>query len=257
MAKEQKAATPEGEEAGEAPKSKKGLVLGGGIVGVIALAGIVSMVALPGRSEPPPFDGPFVTPLSAGDVQVNLKGSEGRRYLVMSVSAEYEGYDEAYAQARIADAVYITKQNHALISLGRQKTMADVADKLGEEAFCEEVREAIGPLLFPIHVGNEEHHAKQNEESGLAPGRSIQSSTMRGGYRAHVIRIDAPKGTAALDEGPLTDFDGSEVDLELVNENGLTVFVDTTGVEPEFVGEVHVGAFGRVRAILFQKFITQ
>lgn len=250
-------ASEETAEEEQAPKSKKGIVMGGGIVGLIAAAYIVSMVALPGASKPPPFDGPFITELSAGEVQVNLKGAEGRRYLVMSLKAEYEGYDEAYVAGRVVDPVYMAKLDHALISIGRQKTMEDVSDSVGEETFVEEVRVAVDPLLFPVHVGNPSSFLQGDGTSGLGPGRSAERSTMRGGYKAHAVHIDALKGTIALDDGPVVDFDHTEQDLMLSDASGLNVYVDTTEVDVEFVGDVNVGTFGRVRAIHFNKFITQ
>lgn len=249
------------EEAGageEAPKkSKKPLFLGGGIVGLVAAAYIVSMVALPGESTPPPFDGPFIVQLTDGDVQVNLKGNNGSRYLVMSLRAEYFGYDETYVTTRVADAVYQANMVDALIGLGRQRTMADVEDAVGEETLKEEIREAVDPLLFPIHVGNAAEYLKPHAESGVGPGRSIERSTMRGGFQEHVISVNAIKGEIKLDEGELQTFDGTEDDFMLVNQNGLTVFVDLTGVPEDFVGELNVGTFGRVRKILNTKFLTQ
>jgi len=249
---------PEGVQ-GEHPRKgkKKGLLLGGGTIGLIAAAYIVSMVALPVETKTPPFDGPFVTTLSQADIQVNLKGDGGRRYLVMSLQAKYLGYDELYLKQRVADPVYQADMIDALIGVSRQKSMEDVEDALGQESLKEEIREAVDPLLFPIHVGNALSFYKPHEESGIAAGRSIDHASMRGGFHAHVIKVDGLKDEISLDDGPVVDFDGSEADLLLENASGLTVYVDLTGMPEDWSGELNVGTFGTVKEIKFSKFITQ
>ena len=65
--------------AEEAPKkSKKGIFLGGGVLGLVATAYIMSMMAVPSEPEPVPFNGPFVIGLSqaAPDLRVNLEAVE-------------------------------------------------------------------------------------------------------------------------------------------------------------------------------------
>jgi len=247
----------EGQEAAPSTGKKKGLLLGGGTIGLIAAAYIVSMVALPQEVKTPPFDGPFVTTLSPGDIQVNLKGDGGRRYLVMALQAKYVGYDELYLQQRVADPVYQADMIDALIGISRQKTMDDVEDALGQENLKEEFREAVDPLLFPIHVGNPLSFYKPHEESGIAPGRSIDNADMRGGFHAHLIHVDGVKDAISLDDGPVVSFDGSESNLMLENASGLTVYVDLTGMTEDWSGELNVGTFGTVKEIKFSKFITQ
>ncbi len=238
-------------------KSKKGLAMGGGIASLIAAAYIVAMVALPGETKAPPFGGPYITPLANGEVQVNLKGEQGRRYLVMTLKAEYEGYDEAYVAARVADPIYEAVMLDALIGIGRQKTREDLDDVVGEETFKAEILDVIEPILFPVHVGNAVRATKSDDVSGIGPGLSAERSTMRGGYKSHVLHVDGPKGKISLDDGPLIDMDGTETDLMVPDANGLHVYVDVSRSDPEFVGEVHTGTFGRIRKIHRGKFITQ
>jgi len=248
---------PEGAAENAPKRSKKPIFLGGGVVGLVAAAYIVSMVALPGEKTIPPFAGPFITELTPGDVQVNLKGNNGQRYLVMRLQAKYMSYDEDYVKTRTADPVYQAEMVNLLIGLGRQKTMDDVEDDVGEEAFFAQVREAAEPLIFPVHVGNAASFLDPHEASGIAPGRSIEKSTMRGGFKAHTIKIDGPKGEISLDEGPVGRIDSSDDDFMLETENGLTIYVDLTGLRSDFVGAVNVGTFGRTTTILTTKFLFQ
>ena len=246
-----------GEEASPKKGKKKSLFLGGGMVALIALAYVLSMMAVPKAPEATPFGGPYVIVLTAEDIHVNLAGDGAKRYLAMMVKAEYDGYDEVYAAARVADPLYQAKLKDLLISLGRQKRKEDIEDALGEEAFKEEMRESVDPLLFPIHVGNELSHAQADELSGLRPGSSSRFATMRGGFKSHKLLVDAENKTIALDGGEAVSFEGNEVNLEIQNENQLNVFVDVTGLNPEFSGEVAVGTFGHLRDVLFDKFIVQ
>jgi len=255
---DEKEKEPQDTQEETTPKAKKkGLLMGGGVVGLIAAAYMVVMIAMPGEKLIPPFDGPFVIPLSAADIQVNLRGDNGRRYLVMNLQATYMGYDESYVQDRVLDPVYQADLIDALIGIGRQKAMSDVEDLVGQEAFKEEIRDVINPLLFPIHIGNPTNHVKPDETSGIAAGLSIETSTMRGGFQAHAIHVDSPKSEIWMDEGPKVSFDGSEDDLMLESDTGLTLFVDLTGLKVDFSGDVQAGVFGQVKSIKFARFITQ
>jgi len=238
-------------------RSKKGVFLGGGVLGLIAAAYGVSLVALPSKPRDIPFKGPWVTSLTAGEVQVNLKGESSKRYMVVSLRAEYDAYDDKYAEARVADPLYQAKLVDTLISLGRQKTREDLDDQIGEETFKEEVRLAVDPLVFPLHVGNAKNHTVVHEESGLRPGKSGDQATMRGGFHSHVLHVDQPRRTVSLDNGVPLSFSGSERDLLVENEHGLTVFVDVSQLKEGFVGDVSTGTFGRIREILLSKFLVQ
>jgi len=252
---------PEGEEPeGDAPTAKgkkKGIVLGGGIVGLIAAAYVVSLVAVPSRIEERAFGGPFVVELSAEPIQVNLAGDNGKRFLVMTLQAEYDAYEETYAANRVTDLLYQARLKDALIGVARQKTKADLDDTVGEEVFKAEVRDAVDPLLFPIHVGNPDSSTSGDEKSGLGPGDSAGRSTMRGGFHRHKLTIDGPRGTIQLDDGPVVEFRGDETNLELLDGQGRVLHVDVSNLEEGFSGEVPVGTFGRVRNVYFGKFLVQ
>jgi hypothetical protein len=72
-----------------------------------------------------------------------------------------------------------------------------------------------------------------------------------------VLYVDAGQRTIRLDDGPLTELVGDERDLRLVDAKGDDVYVDVTGLNPRFRGEVHVGVAGRVRKIYRDSFLIQ
>jgi len=245
--------------AGDGKKGKQGLFLGGGIVGLIACAYALFLVAVPQAPGEMPLEGPFVVALSqsAPNVQANLKGDGGKRFVSMVVKAEYYAYDEAYATERTADPLYQAKERDAVLLLTRRKSREDLLEAVGVDVYKRELRDMLNPLLFPVHVGNATDPGGTHAQSGLAPGASIGGSTMRGGFHTHAVTLDAARGTAQLGQGPVVEFTGQEEDLQLENEFGRTVFVDVTGVKPDFVGTVPIGTFGRIEEILFDQFIIQ
>lgn len=242
----------------EAPaRSRKGLFVGGGMLAVVATAWMLTQLAVPKAPGNLPFRGPFVVGLAQGEekVQVNLAG--GKSYLVMILKAEYEAYDEEYAQKRVLDPLYKAQEKDALINLARQKRKEDLDDPVDEEIFKQGLLVAVDPLLFPVHVGNAESPTDTDESSGLRPGHKSVEATMRGGFHAHALRVDAPRKTIALDDGPPVTFEGSETNLSVPSASGAYVLVDVTRLEPEFVGEVRVGTFGRLRNIYFDQLLVQ
>lgn len=255
---EEKETTEEAADASEEqPKgSKKGILLGGGVLGLVAAGWAVSLVATPSMPEAKMFTGPYVVALSPEDVQVNLSGG-GKRFLVLTLQAEFDSYDELYAGNRVADPLYQAKLKDALIRVARQKTKEDLDDVVGEEIFKGEVHAAIDPLLFPIHVGNELDSNGTHAESGLRPGKSIEESSLRSGFFAHQITVSVSGGTIRLDEGPEVEFEGLEEDLLLQNEHGDVLYVDVTQLLDGFEGTVNAGTFGRVRNIYFGKLLVQ
>lgn len=257
--KEDEEEQTEGVEEEPKKKKKKGLLLGGGVLGLVAAAYALTLAAVPKAAEDVPFQGPFVVDLSAaeGKIQVNLAGGGGKRYLVMTLKAEVFAYDQAYPVGRTADLHYQAMEKDALIRVARQKTKEDLDDVVGEDVFKQEIRDAIDPLLFPIHVGNPTDPNKPHEESGLAPGKSQHRGTMRARFHSTRIAVDAPRKTLILGEGEPTTFEGYEKDLMLQDEAGHVVYVDVTGLDPEFVGDVPVGTLGVVRNLYFDKLLVQ
>ncbi len=242
---------------GEGKKSrKKGLVLGGGIISMVAVAYSLFLMAVPGVNASTPFDGPFVITLTPEKVQANLGGS-GKSYLLMTLLADYEAYDEGYVLSHAAEPLFLARQKDALITLACGKNKEDLADTIGRELFRDQIRERLNPLLFPIHIGSLGDATQGDTESGLFPGLSIELSTMRDGFKSHALHLDVDKHTVGLDDGPLVDFDGTEIDLLVQNELGHTVYLDMTGVIEGFDGSVRVGTHGNITNVLFGDFVVQ
>lgn len=260
-------------EGAEAPKSKKKLFMGVGAVLVVALGAIVSMMALPSKKvERHVIEGPFIAKLSKNELQVNLAGESSKRYLVMILNAEFFAYEEAYAIARLGggggggehgaaaatgDPLFAAMLQDALLEIAARKTRDQVTDSVQIEAFLEEVRTALDPLLFPVYVGSGHDLNKPDAKSGLRVGESIMESTFRGMLHEHAIVVDGLKKTLRFDEGPIVTYQGNERDLKLENELKQCVYVDVSSLDPEFSGEVPVGVPGKVRRIYRDKFLVQ
>ena len=247
--------------AGPAPRSKQPLILGGGAGGLLALAFVLALVAVPKKhpaEEQHAIEGPFVADISPqAGFQVNLAGKGGKHYLAMSIRAEVDAFEEAYAAALTADALHQARMTDAVLKVVSRKTKEDMDDPAGKDLLREELRVTLEPVLFPVHVGNEADASARHGESGLRPGSSMARATMRGLYYEHELELDAEKRTLKLDDGPLVAFEGEEADLPVEDGEGRTVYLDVTCVQPGFRGTLHVGVMGRVRNIYFSSFLTQ
>lgn len=249
----------------QAPKRRKPLLFGGAIATLVALAFVAASMATPKRSNAPRLEGPFVIKLSSSEIQVNLAGDNSKRYLVMSLQAEYFAYGERYVQARVGtvgrgggeNPHYAAMLKHALLSVSATKTREQVTDPILVEAFFEEVRDVVDPVVFPVLVGNALTPEDPDTRSGLRSGESMSDARMRGLLNEHVLYVDALQRTLRLDDGPLTEFAGDERDLRIVDAKGDDVYVDVTGLDPRFRGEVRVGVAGRVRKIYRDSFLIQ
>ncbi len=257
-------AESEEQKAAEAPpaeapkkKSKKGLVLGGGMVGLIALAYVASLMAVPKKEVVHELGKPFVVDLHAEDISVNLSGNNNRNYLLLKMRGECISYDQHHSEARIAEPLCQTMLLDKTLTVLSSKTKVEIDTTSGKEALREELRLLLDPILFPVVIGAADGHAGEEEPSGLRTGTSASRGTMRGLFYDHVIHVDGPDKTIALDEGDKVSFHGDEEDLRLLDANGDSVFLDVTSLKPEFEGEVHVGVLGRIRGIYFSKLISQ
>lgn len=269
MAEEKKPAQ-EGQKPaeGDAPKkSKLPLFIGGGAVVVLALAFVASLMAVPKHEPEPELEGPFVAKLSKSDIQANLAGADGKRYVVLSLQAEYFAYEEHYVTGRLGggggghgagaeDPLYLVSLKDAMIKLAATKTINQVTDPVLVDSFLEEVREAVDPVLFPVYVGDSLAPATPDTKSGLRVGESNASATMRGLLHEHFVDIDSVKKTVQLDDGPAMKLDKSR-DLQVVNKKGEFVYLDTTKLVDGFVGKVPVGVPGRVKRIFRDSFLVQ
>jgi flagellar basal body-associated protein FliL len=258
-AEEQKPAAGAAAPAAQKPK-KKGLALSGGIVSLIGLAWALSMVAVPAKHEEIRHEiaGPFVANISpATGFQVNLAGRGGKNYLAMSLKAEVDAYAETYATERVADPLYQAKLTDAVLKVAARKTKLDLDTEVGKDVFREELKVALDPVLFPVHVGSETAAATRDVESGLRPGASSDKATLRGLFYEHALEVDATEHTLQLDAGAPVRFKGDETDLMVLDVQGRSLYVDVSGLHPGFRGSVHAGTFGRVRNIYFGSFLTQ
>jgi hypothetical protein len=254
-------------------KSKKPLVVAGGTLSLLALAYMLSTMAIPAKKETvPQLEGPFVAKLSKTEIQVNLSGESSKRYLVMGLIGEYSAYDEAYVGGRLGiasaadgghgatpveDPLYTAMLKDAMLKLAATRTRDQVTDPVKSDAFLEDVRRVVDPLLFPVYVGDSHSHRDADSVSGLRAGESIFESKMRGLLHEHELHVDAGEKTIALDDGPTVEFEGRERDLKLTDKAGQTVYVDVTQLKPEFVGTVPVGVPGKLRRIYRDSFLVQ
>ena len=183
------APAPEGAAAptaAGASAKKKGVLLGGGLVGLVASAWILSLVAVPAgphqeHVEAHHIAGPFMADISpAAGFQVNLSGDGGKHYLSLKLNVELDAFEEGYANARTTQPLHQAKLADAVLRTASQKTKGELDSAVGREVFRDEMRVALDPVLFPVHIGNEKSAEGRHEASGLKPGRSAARATMRG-----------------------------------------------------------------------------
>jgi flagellar basal body-associated protein FliL len=266
-----KGKAPEGGAAGktdEAPKPNKAkLYIVAAALACVGGAGLAMMAIPKSREKAPSLVGPFVAQLSKEDVQVNLAGENGKRYLVISLSAEYFAYAEEYVSARLGhakggasateDPLYLVMLRDLLLRKAGRRTREQIEDPVHMEAFLMELRSELEPLLFPLCVGDSLSPQAADAKSGLRVGESTMESTMRGLLHEHELEVNAPARTIRLDDGPVTTFRGDEHDLKLLNAEGESVHINVTGLSEKFVGEVPIGTAGRVRRIYRNQVLIQ
>jgi len=256
MVDEEKQADAEQADGQGAPrKGRKLALLGGGGVALVALAYVTALVALPSKSGPVELDGPFVAPLTDNKIQVNL--SDSKSFLVVELNLIYEAVGEAYYHSRSADPVYVAELTDVLVATASSKTREEISDKVHKPVFLEEVRRAVEPLLFAVHIGDTERPGERDEASGLAPGLSSHNGTFRPLYGEHVLNVDASARSVRIDDGPVTEWQGEETDLEVATGGGETLYLDVSRVEPGFQGEVPIGVKGRARRVLWSEVLIQ
>jgi hypothetical protein len=237
-----------------------------------ALGAGLAAVAIPKKgAHKHALEGPFVAQLSKENLQVNLAGENGKRYLVLGLNAEYFAYAESYVAARLgggaaagghgdaaaADPLYTAMLKDTLIRVAGRKTREQVEDPVQMEAFLMEVRTAVEPLLFPVCIGDSSSPQVADTVSGLLAGESVMDSTFRGFLHEHALRVDAAHKSIRLDDGPETPFKGEERDLRVSSSDGATLYVNVVRLDPGFTGDVPVGVAGRVRRIYRQQVLVQ
>lgn len=273
MAESKEVKKEEKPDAAAAPqKSKKGLVLGGGAALVMVIGAVAATMAVPKEhAERHLLAGPFVSPLAKNEITVNLAGEGSKRYLVMELNVEYFAYEESYVTTRLGtgvadpngpapgngDPLYLAMFQDSLLEISARKTRDQVTDQTQIEAFLEEVRVVVQPLLFPVCVGDSHGQTMADTKSGLRVGESIMDATFRGMLHEHHVEVNAHERTVRLDDGPTVGYQGTERDLRVEDSQKQFVFLDVTTIEPEFVGKVAIGLGGKVRRIYRNKFLVQ
>lgn len=236
-------------------KGRHKLVVGGSAAALVATAFVAAMMAVPKKSEERSLHGPFVAPLTPEKVQVNLAGA--KNFLILDLNIVYDAYEEAYFLARAEDPLMNAEIKDALVGLTSAKTREDVADAVNRPVLMEELRAAVDPLLFPVHVGEGSVPTRADPASGIGPGMSAHEGSFRGEHDLHLLKVDAVERTLQLDDGPVIGFEGHETDLSVPDADDRVLFLDVTGVREGFQGEVRVGVMGRVRRILWNEVLIQ
>ncbi len=235
-----------------AAAKKQKLFIAGGVVGVLALAFVAALMAVPKEVVKPELLGPFVAPLSPNKLQVNL--NDGRSYLVLNLNVKFEAYAADYVTTRTTDPVCNAEVRDQLVAISSAKSRQEVSDKVLKPVYLEEIRHAVEPLLFPVHIGEGLAPGDADPASGIKPG--VSTPTFRGLFEDHRLKVDAVQKTLALDDGEPINFEGKERDLAVASAAG-TVYVDLSGLKEEFVGEVKVGVKGYVKRVLWEDVLIQ
>ena len=252
------------QEAGKPKGKKKGLLLGGGVVGILGLSFAAAMAAVPSKEAKPTFDGPFTMPLFENKFPVNLRDNDHKRFLQATFNVIYYAYQEPYAVGRTQDPLYGPYLRSAVISVASTKSTTELYDPaggmqrdIGMGVFMDELRDAINPILFPVHVGDSKLPMDPDKESGLRPGFSSHRSSFRGRFHEHLLHVDAAEKTVRLDEGEAVKFAGDERDLVVQAGDGASLFLDVTGLHDDFVGDLSVGVKGEIVQVLPDDFVVQ
>jgi hypothetical protein len=275
MAENKEVKKDEKADNAEAPKKgKKGLLVGTGAALVVMFGAVAATMGTPKeRVERHLLAGPFVSKLAKNELTVNLAGEGSKRYLVMELNVEYFAYEESYVTSRIGTAVapagghgdapsagdplYQAMFQDSLLEIAARKTRDQVTDQVQIDAFLEEVRVAVEPLLFPVCVGDSHAQTMPDKLSGLRVGESVMDSSFRGMLHEHGVEVNAIEKTVRLDGGPSVGYQGNERDLRVETPDKQFTFLDVTTIEPEFVGKVPIGLGGKVRRIYRNKFLVQ
>lgn len=250
---------PEESEEEAPKKSKKGLILIGSVVMLLLVGYLGASMGVSSEEPIPQFEGPFIASLTGedGNMQVNLQATDRTVYLLTNLSAEFDEYVPGDLEARLADPRYGTYLKNALLDLTASKTPESLVSPDSKAAFKLEIRDAVDPILFPVHFGDAPEPLAADPASGLRPGDSTHNASLRGRFYDHKLTVDAPNKTIRLDDGEDVAFNGDEMDLAVANASGSFVFVNVTMLVPDFAGEVQVGVKGRTRRILYEFFVTQ
>jgi hypothetical protein len=186
----------------------------------------------------------------------------------MALQAEYYAYSQHYVQGRLGgkdehggvapeDSLYLASLKDALLTLASNKTLAQVTDPALVDAFLEDVREVVDPVLFPVCIGDAMTPQVPDKASGIRVGESIYLATMRGLLHEHALAVNAPGHTVSLDGGTPVTYQETDRDVRVETKTGEFVYLDMSRVQSTFIGPVPIGVAGRVRRIFKDSFLVQ
>jgi hypothetical protein len=248
-----------GEQAGgsDQPSSKSSFKLLAAVVCLIAVGSTLAVVAIPGKEKPSRFAGPYFYELSEESLTVTATDSLGTRYVKFKPSAEYVAYSKSYVPSREKDPFFGSYLNSKVLEVSSTKSIDEMLRGEAQLAFAEEIRHAIDPIVFPAHIGDTTHPLDVDETTGLRPGSSHTDATFRGRIHDNALKFDGRARTLQIGDGPVTIFRGDEEDLMLEALDGTYLYVDVTGFEEDFIGEVPIGCHGKLRKIILNSRIAQ
>ena len=252
------AKTEEGAEAGKPKKNKGPIKLVGALVGVVGLGAALAVMAIPsGPKETPKFQGPFFHQIFKQEKTSNTSDNNYKRYIKANPQVEFFAYDPNYMINRDLDPLYLAWLDDSFGTLMAGKKLDEIFDSSARERFSQEIRHAIEPALFPVHVGESASPLDPDPASGVRPGDSYRQNTFSGKFWEHKLLISNENKTIAIDDGEPVPFQGNELDLKVTAPSGEYVYLDVTGMNPEFNGEVFLGVQGRIRQVFIKDYLAQ
>jgi hypothetical protein len=235
----------------EAQAKKKKITLGGGVASIVAVGAIAAMMAVPSVDVKPRLLGPFTLPLFGEErFSCNIKVQGFTRFLQMKPEVNYYAYDKTYLTTRTTDELYLPALNSGVFRVATRRNTDEIFGEVDQLTFMEELRAALDPVLFPVHIGSTSLPWDVDGDSGLRPGLSSDRNTFRGHFYDHVLHVDATTMTLKIDDGPEVAFEKGDRDVKVLSVEGASVYVDTAEVDPEFIGEVPLGIQGQILKIL-------
>ena len=229
-------AEPEPEDAGGKTKKKK-LLLGGGFVGLVAAGAIAAMMAIPATSAKRPYAGPFTIALFEELFNCNIQEQGRTRFLQMKPQATYFTYDPQYMATRITDELYRAEVQNTVFQIASRKSLDDIYGEVNTAIFMEELRDALDPVLFPVHIGDSKLPWDFDDDSGLRPGISSGKNTFRGRIEDHVLNVNPETKELWVNDGPKSPYEEGELDVRLITAGGEVLFVDVSGPQGRILGK--------------------
>ncbi|MFT7680108.1 MAG: hypothetical protein ACI8QC_004114 [Planctomycetota bacterium] len=246
-------------EGNDAPKKDRGpLKLLGGALGLVVVGGALAMMAIPSKEAiKPRQQGPYFHKLFENTLISNVDESNYTRFIKTDPQIEFFSYDPDYVMSRDADLLYRAWLESEVTTLISSMKLDEIYNGVNRERFTQMVMEKVRPAVFPVHFGATTAPLQLDEMSGIRPGDSYRKASFRGNYHDHLLKVDALQKTLQVDNGPMTVYAGTEMDLLIRTPSGDSLYVDVTEILPEFVGEINVGVQGRIRQVFLSGHLAQ